>query len=382
MVTELKNQCLQSFPIVHGGQIPQMDSGHSCKSDRRFNLFLGTGDPFLKGDLSMQTILFVCHAAPRVGLGHLSRLLAIARKLEGLSNIFIEFLVFGELVNFKGLLDFSPKSVALDSNFCEVVLRCVAASKASVVVYDLAPKEQQSDLNQMLDSLKGQGVKQISIDGFVKFYPQLDFYWIPSFHRPESVSECREGICFHGWDCFLFDRINTVAEWTPANDVLILTGGSDAAGLGDVLPTLLDRDLPMSSIIHWVRGPYAKAPTLPPGARLQWQVYSERSDLSALMAKASYGLSVYGITVFELMRYGVPIVVLSPYGGRDNKELAFLERGRLALTALNAESASTQLATLMSDVKLAQTLSKHTLACEVGGGAKRIADLILKLLMK
>jgi len=36
----------------------------------------------------------------------------------------------------------------------------------------------------------------------------------------------------------------------------------------------------------------------------------------------------------------------------------------------------------MSDIKLAQTLSKHTLACEVGGGAKRIADLILKLLMK
>ena len=45
----------------------------------------------------MLKILLVCYVSPMIGLGHLSRLLALAQTLKKDKKIIPEFLIFGDL---------------------------------------------------------------------------------------------------------------------------------------------------------------------------------------------------------------------------------------------------------------------------------------------
>ena len=46
----------------------------------------------------MSKILLVCYVSPKIGLGHLSRLLALAQTLKKDKKIVPEFLIFGDLI--------------------------------------------------------------------------------------------------------------------------------------------------------------------------------------------------------------------------------------------------------------------------------------------
>ena len=65
----------------------------------------------------MSKILLVCYISRKIGLGHLSRLLALAQTLKKDKKIIPEFLIFGDLIKKDELNNFKVHNFSADSNF-------------------------------------------------------------------------------------------------------------------------------------------------------------------------------------------------------------------------------------------------------------------------
>ena len=65
----------------------------------------------------MSKILLVCYVSPKIGLGHLSRLLALAQTLKKDKKVVPEFLIFGDLIKKDELDSFVVHNFSVDSDF-------------------------------------------------------------------------------------------------------------------------------------------------------------------------------------------------------------------------------------------------------------------------
>jgi hypothetical protein len=162
--------------------------------------------------------------------------------------------------------------------------------------------------------------------------------------------------------------------------VLVLTGGSDAAGLGRLLPRLLDEALPQWATVCWVQGPYASPPTLPIAPRLCWSVVQSPQGLGELLAASGHVLTVYGVSLFESLQCGRPTVVFSPYGGKDDRELTALAAEDVAVVADGMDAAAAALTRLMDDAGRSQRLAAAARARMAVDGAAALAREIVDLL--
>jgi spore coat polysaccharide biosynthesis predicted glycosyltransferase SpsG len=224
------------------------------------------------------------------------------------------------------------------------------------------------------------GIRVVGVDSLRNSCRSLDLVWIPSFFVDQSsLAGCPGNVKF-GWDTLLVRRRLPSRPWQPGKRVLILTGGTDASGQGETLPAMLDERLPMDSEIHWVRGPFAKPPAIPAKTRLSWVVHKAPEGLDALFIQSDYALTVFGVTFFELMKYGIPTVTFSPYGSKDRAELDALASENICEVADNAPSAIDRLVKLMGDDESAKEYSRSAMERLSANGADNLARHIKALI--
>jgi len=98
------------------------------------------------------------------------------------------------------------------------------------------------------------------------------------------------------------------------------------------------------------------------------------------MAETNYAVTVYGVSFFELLYYGVPTVVFSPYGNRDDTVLAAIAAEGVALVAKNEVDAAGKMKDLMADPKRAVSLSHHARRRMSTLGGHKFARAVAELL--
>lgn len=325
-------------------------------------------------------VLIVCHAGAGLGLGHLTRSLVVARALHQELGANVHLLIQGDPVERADLGEFEHHFLGGEENLLDEIRQQVRRVDVQVVVLDLHPRLVPAEIGGLLEDLRRGSCKVIGVDGLVNHRSKLDLVFIPSFHfsPPEGLIEATP-ILF-GWDCFLLNVKRAPIQWKPGGRVLALTGGSDATGLGKTLPTLLNEALPGGTELHWVTGPYAQGPFLPASPRLRMLNHQSPSGLDDLMAAANYAVTVYGVSFFELLYYGVPTVVFSPYGDKDDAELAAISKEGVALVAKDEVDAVGKLKQLMADHKLAASLSQHARRRMSASGGQKLAQAVAESL--
>jgi spore coat polysaccharide biosynthesis predicted glycosyltransferase SpsG len=323
-------------------------------------------------------VLIVCHAGAGLGLGHLTRSLVVARALDEELGAKVHLLIQGDRVQRTDLGEFEHRFLERTDSLLAAVSEQVRRVDAQVVILDLHPGLVPTDIGGLLDDLRQRSRKVISVDGLVDHRGKLDLLFVPSFRRSSPAGSI-EGPVLSGWDCFLLNVKRPVIPWKPGKRVLALAGGSDATGLGEVLPTLLDAALPVDTELHWVTGPYARQPVLPASPRFAILNHQSPSDLNDLMVRANYALTVYGVSFFESLYYGTPTVVFSPYGNKDDAELATIAEEGVALVALDEADAVAKLKELMADDTLAASLSRRARQKLSVSGGHKLARAVAQL---
>jgi len=325
-------------------------------------------------------VLIVCNTGATIGLGHLKRMLALAQALNRMGVMNIHFLIFGEFIKSSELEGFDFNFVSENKDFSSELLMVVNIELPKVLVFDLHPKFINQDLEDLLCRVSKKHIYLVGVDSLSVFTNKLDLTWVPSFYKPPGVVANKPGSVFYGWNTYLIQKRLKHASWDNGKKLLVLTGGSDLTGLGKELPTKIDNQLSGNLEIHWVQGPFATDPNLPANPRLKWVLHKSVENLDALIVNCNYAITVFGVALFELLQYGIPTVVFSPYNGKDDTELLALEKENVAIISKNDETAVKDLIYLMENEKLAISISQNAISKLSVNGANNLAEKIASVL--
>ena len=328
----------------------------------------------------MQKILLVCYVSPEIGLGHLSRLMALAQKLKKDKKVIPEFVIFGELIKKDELENFIVHNFSIDSNFATSIKKLSESNKFSVLIFDIYKNHNINNLYELFTQLKQQSILIISIDTLIEYCDTLDLIWIPSFNFDISKYRHCKSILKSGWDTYLIHKRFKHKEWAPGSKILVLTGGSDPSNLGETLPAKLDQILNKNSEVNWVKGPFSKKPSLPEKIRLNWTIHDAPQQIDRLIVQSSYILTVFGVSFFEALQYGIPTVVFSTDYKKDSEDLNSISKEKVAIVAKNSKSAVKGLSSLMIDHKLAKKISNKALNKMLKNGTQNLSKNIYSLM--
>ncbi len=337
-----------------------------------------SSNPDPEETISPIRVLLVCHAGAALGIGHLTRMLALAAALES-GSAAIRLLIQGDRIERDDLSDFDHSYIDLEVDLLDAVIETCDRFEQDVVVFDLHPELVPSDFADRSAELRERHIRLVGIDSLLPACDSLDLTWVPSLLVGDAeIAGCGE-LVYWGWDSFLISKRLQARKWVPGKRVLVLTGGSDVTGQHGSLPALLDAQLPVGSEIWWVQGPFAPAPALPAEPRLEWVIHEAPAGLDELIVGADYAITVFGVTLFELLQYGTPTVVFSPYQDREFPELGSVAAAGAAVVADDADVAVAELVALMADDDRARTCSQKALDRMSVNGADRLAELIHSL---
>lgn len=329
----------------------------------------------------MSKILLACFVSPKIGLGHLSRLLALAQTLKKYKKVVPEFLIFGDLIKKDELDSFVVHNFSVENDFTQTIQVLLEDKNFKAIVIDVYKNHDISNLHNLFLQLKHQKILTIGIDSLIEYCDILDLIWIPSFNFDINKYEknCK-GLLKSGWDSYLIQKHFSNKEWKPGLKILVLTGGSDISGLGKTLPAQLDHLLDKNSEVHWVKGPLSDDPIFPEKSKLKWTLHDAPQQLDELILDSNYALAVFGVSFFEVLQYGIPTVVFSPYDNKDDKDLLALSKENVAVVSYNSGSAIKELSNLMTNQKLANKLSMNALKKMSVNGSQQLSKEIHSLL--
>lgn len=325
--------------------------------------------------------LIICHAGRGMGLGHLTRSLVVARALHRELGFNVQLLIQGEKIERADLNTFKHHFLELTGNLLQKARSLIKQIDAKVIVFDLYPRLLPENMREFLATVRWEDRKIISIDGLTDFQDNLDLLFIPSFQPAILPNDDAPNNVVWGWDCFLLNVRRQPTLWQAGRQVLVLTGGSDATGLGKTFPSQLSAALPQEIELHWVIGPYSQKPVLPDSLYPSILLHQSPSGLDELMTTTHYAVTIYGVSFFELLYYGVPTVVFSPYGPKDDHELSIIEEAGVALVAADPADAIKKLKNLITDNTLAASLSRQARQKMSIQGGTKFAQAVAALLL-
>lgn len=321
-------------------------------------------------------ILLVGQSGMRVGLGHLSRLRCLEEFLKDY-NVGLFKLIQSDKVNILDESSVTKLLVSFEKNINVAIFNLVRKFKINIIVLDLCFRLLQDDFPDLLKAVSTVGVKVVSIEG-LEYSEYFNFIHMPTFFLDDDFQSCCKCPIYYGWDSFLLPTVKK-HNWQPGKKILVLTGGSDIAKLGDAWPEVIDATLPEDSEIHWVQGPFANAPILPKEPRLSWIIHDAPESLSELMANVNYAMTVFGVSFFELLNYGVPTVVFSPYGDKDQQEMSELKKEQVAIVEDDALTATQAMIDLINSPDKALDLSNKAKEKLKISGAEQLAKRIIEI---
>jgi spore coat polysaccharide biosynthesis predicted glycosyltransferase SpsG len=327
----------------------------------------------------MQKALLVCHVSHKAGLGHLSRLTSLAKTLKKENQIIPEILIFGNLIKKKDLNSFKIHNISSDRNLINSIKDITKNNDFSVLIFDLYTKKKIKGFTKLLQYLKKKNFFLINIGSLLDNCDNLDLVWIPSFYFDNNKNYKCKNLINYGWDKYLIEKRLKNKKWLPGNKVLVLTGGSDVYNLGKTFPNQLDKNLEKNIEISWVKGPLANNPILPKKCRLNWTIHDSPTELDRLIVDSNYVITLFGISFFEVIQYGIPTIVIHTHNKKDNIELEFLSKENVASVAKNTTEAIDNLISLMNNLKLAKKYSMNSLKKLSSSGVKNLSKQIYSL---
>ena len=106
----------------------------------------------------MFSVLLVCHVSAEIGIGHLSRLLALAQALKEDDIIIPEFLIFGDFFKKKELYNFDNHTFPLTDDFVATVENTLEMNNFDAVIFDLYPSHNIDNLGELFIKLKRRNI--------------------------------------------------------------------------------------------------------------------------------------------------------------------------------------------------------------------------------
>lgn len=332
-------------------------------------------------DQQSKSYLIITQANSEIGMGHLSRCLVIARKLKeeyGANVVFqiepnetTERILEQQGMQFRNNIDFKDIE-----NFVKQIKILPNLVNFEGVIIDLIDKYQER-LKDLLPKLE---TKITLIDTIIENCSDNIISIIPSLTLSNFSANSK---VYAGKDYFLLKEElsgynSNIAE--KEFDILILTGGSTIPQK-DFLKQFIE--LQHRYKIIFILGPFTDKEKYmnlldEMGLHKVQKVFAP-NNLNEIYKKTKLALSIYGVSVFELLSMGVPTIVYKVSKEDDESLVQVLEQKRVCINAVKmSENGLLQdlIESTLNDNELKKLLSVRSSEYIDCLGGSRVAKII------
>lgn len=294
----------------------------------------------------------ICAAGRDIGLGHLQRSRLVSAKLSSELKLDLRLLIISQD---KIQLRQNETVLWVDiERIWEFVLAESSNPTNSVVIVDIPWKRVQQRAPESRPLVAKDRPLTVGIDGPVRSQ-FFDLRFFPSFSN-HGIEGSSSGEVLYGWDCYLLpNRGRATRTRMPA--VIVSTGGSDALGLGEIWPRILNDELPAGTRVTWLRGELSPRPNFPDRLSIDIELAPPKAPIYGLFETHSFGLSTYGTSTFEMLASGVATVTYSPSSGKLGEELTDLDDFEVCEIGKTPEDAVKRLAKLMKNPRQVEKIT-------------------------
>ena len=109
-------------------------------------------------------------------------------------------------------------------------------------------------------------------------------------------------------------------------------------------------------------------------------MHKSPDSIDELIVASHYVLTIFGVSFFEVLQYGIPTVVFSPYGDKDEKDLDAISKQNIAMVSNSPKECHEKLIAIMKNSKLAKMYSENALDKMTVNGAKNLSNTIYTMM--
>jgi spore coat polysaccharide biosynthesis protein SpsF len=344
-----------------------------------------------------------CDGDAAIGMGHVSRCLALADALRDEHACAVTFAMrdpegAGVAAVRACGYEVAHINAAEAADYGGELAALIAARGARAVVVDVRDSLSRASL----DDIRGSGTRVVIVDDGTERRLAADLAFYPPVPQVEELDwSGYAGRRFTGWDWVLlkaeFSELGSrgsgrasgagsesASEASAAVDVLVTMGGSDPAGMTEFTIDALNL-LPMPLAVQVVIGPAFARPIelVDTVARSKHSVHVVHSPASmpTLMRASRIAVASFGVSAYELAACGVPAVHLGLTPDHARSASAF-EREQIALNAgvfadVTPRQVADAAARLIGSARLRMKMAARARSLVDGRGASRIARLVV-----
>ncbi len=357
--------------------------------------------------MSAPAILVRCDGGAALGMGHVSRGLALADELREVHGSSVTFAMrdsgsAGVTAVRSSGYTVAPITDHDDADYGPSLLALTASIATRVLIVDVRDALSRASL----DRVRASGVRVVAIDDGSERRLAADLAFYPPVPQVEELDWAGfTGARYAGWEWVVLKRefatdagvaqrvggavvgvaqdVRLAISSHPI-DILVTMGGSDPAGMTEFVLDALNL-LPEAMSVQVVVGPaFTRAPAL--AAIVARSTHAVRvtqgpDAMAPLMRESLVAIASFGVSAYELAACGVPAVHLCLTADHARSASTFDREGMARSLGVFAAVPPAQLADavagLLRDPRRRGEMAVRARARVDGRGAKRVADRIV-----
>jgi spore coat polysaccharide biosynthesis protein SpsF len=341
----------------------------------------------------MNRVIVRCDGGVAIGMGHVSRCLALADALRDEHACRVTFVMRDPASAGVGAVRACGYAVEIidaaeDADYGPAVAAAVATLQADAIVVDV----RDALSRRSLEAVRASGVRVVIVDDGTDRRLAADLAFCPPVPQVDELDwHDFGGQRFAGWEWVMLKREFSLgaggaggeSDPSPAIDILLTMGGSDPAGMTEFAVGALEH-LAMPLAVRVVIGPaFSRAEELIDViARSKHAVRIARAPqtMASLMRASRIAVVAFGVSAYELAACGVPAVHLCLTDDHARSSSAF-EKAGIALTAgvfgrVQPDRLADAVSRLMSNAGRRTEMAERARQLVDGRGASRVAALV------
>jgi UDP-2,4-diacetamido-2,4,6-trideoxy-beta-L-altropyranose hydrolase len=335
-------------------------------------------------------VLFRCDGDSNIGLGHITRCLALSDELRDVHNCQSTFAIRKGTIGTRMVEDnHYPVIISRENgqkfDYESWLNECIDKVHAEAVVFDV----RDGLSKEAVKKIKDKRVKIITIDDPEDKRLEANLAFYPSVPQIEKVDWTGfTGELFTGWEWLVLRKEFSNPNPRPLNKkpvILVTMGGSDPAHLTlKAIESLESVNEEFKVIVILGRGfqPEERLDSLLSQSKHHFEVLCNVKNMAEIMSQSDLAIASFGVTAYELTAMGVPTIYLCLTSDHAESASVFEDSGIGINLGLYDDVEKKVLAQAISSLLMNSCLreSMSNKACNLIDckGAQRIAKLIFE----
>ncbi len=219
----------------------------------------------------------------------------------------------------------------------------------------------------------------IAIDCLIKYITLVEFLWLPSFYVPNNIKKNPK--VYYGNNRYLiggFKPNKILQKKKKIKNLAVFSGGSDVLNFNKIIIENIVSNLNYKLNIYFIIGPFSKKVFYSNNSLHNIKFIYGSKNIECLSKNIDLAITPHGVTLFELMYFGVPTITFIPKKRISNIELNKLKNKKVTTIVKSISELDSKLHSIISGKLKIYQKTKNALEFIKIDGVKEFVNKMIK----